>query len=673
MQEQKIRLLLVEDDKVDQMAFERLVKNQNLPYDYMIAGSVAQAREILSSDPSHFDLIVSDYVLGDGTSFELFSLYSGTPFIVTTGSGDEDVAVKAMKLGASDYIIKDPDGNYLKILPVTVDLALKRKQNEDQLQRYHEHLEKMVADRTAKLQESETKFRLLADYTYDWESWKGPEGECLYISPSCERITGYPPAEFKTNPQLLFDLVNAADKEAVLLHYADSANKVIPPHVMEFSITARNGEERWIEHRCCAVFDEHGQFAGRRSNNRDITERKKAEQARFQLEIQLRQKYKMEAMGVMAGGMAHNFNNNLSIILGNIELTKMKLSSASELGGYLDNAKIAVLRSRDLIKQIMSYSRQSEQDKTSLNLSLLVDETLQLLRATIPTTINLQQQSNDDSHNLTIIADPSQLQESLINLCNNAMHAMDETGILSVDLTTEMLQKEDIPVQYDAQPGTYAKLSVSDTGCGMNLVTIDKIFDLFYTTKSVDQGTGVGLSTVQGIVKDHGGLIKVRSALGKGTTFDLYFPVIEPGEKTDKSSENDERPEGSEHILFVDDDEMLAKLGQTMLTEMGYQVTMMTESQDALKLFAANADSFQLVITDQTMPGLTGKELIQELKKIRPNMRTIICTGFSSKVDEVEASRLGADAFLMKPLDLPQLLQVVRRVLDGGRDGLLQA
>ncbi|MDA3902436.1 MAG: transporter substrate-binding domain-containing protein [Desulfuromusa sp.] len=403
------------------------------------------------------------------------------------------------------------------------------------------------------------------------------------------------------------------------------------------------------------------------SITRDITARKKIEQERLDLETQLRQKYKMDSIGVMAGGMAHNFNNNLSIILGNIELSKMKMPSNLEIDSYLSNAKIAVLRSRDLIQQILTYSRQNSKDKTSIQLPLIIDETLQLLRSTMPTTMNLQQRISSNSYDLTINADSSQIQECLINLCNNAMHAMEEEGDLTIALDSVELQKQDIPVQYKSQPGHYAKLSVQDTGSGMSAETIDKIFDLFFTTKPVDEGTGVGLSSVQGIVTQHGGLIKVNSRLGEGTTFELYFPVTEQTQPTETISVNEDMPGGTEHILFVDDDPMLVSLGEEMLKIKGYTVTTMTDSTEALKLFTADPAQFDLVITDQTMPDLTGKELIQKLKEIRSDIPTIICTGFSSKVDEDNAEELGASAFLMKPLDIQKLLQTVRRILDGDK------
>ncbi|MDA3902085.1 MAG: PAS domain S-box protein [Desulfuromusa sp.] len=531
------------------------------------------------------------------------------------------------------------------------------------LMNLHDLTQARLAEQT--LRESEQKFRLLADYNYDWEYWLNPEGDYIYVSPSCERITGYSADDFIANPRLLFDLISPDYAETVRQHYADENIKKTPLYSMEFSIRTKAGEERWLEHHCSPVFDEQGNYAGRRGNNRDITVRKKTEQERLDLENQLRQKYKMDSLGVMAGGMAHNFNNNLSIILGNVELSKMKMPPNPEIDGYLSNAKIAVLRARDLIQQILTYSRQGIKDKTSIQLPLIIDETLQLLRSTMPTTMNLQQKISSGSHDLTINADSSQIQECLINLCNNAVHAMEEEGDLTIALDSVELQKYDIPTQYESRAGHYAKLSVQDNGSGMSAETVDKIFDLFFTTKPVDKGTGVGLSTVQGIVTQHGGLIKVHSHVGEGTTFELYFPVIDQTQTHETISVNEDLPKGTELILYVDDDEMLASLGEKLLTEMGYQVCVMTESPEALKMFTANAEHFDLVITDQTMPQLSGKDLIKELKKVKPDIPTILCTGFSSKIDDKNSAELGINAFLMKPLELVQLAQTVRRVLDG--------
>jgi len=398
---------------------------------------------------------------------------------------------------------------------------------------------------------------------------------------------------------------------------------------------------------------------------RDMTERKKAEQNRLDLEAQLRQKYKMEAVGVMAGGMAHNFNNNLSIILGSLELAKRKLPMEARIGNYLDQAKTAALRSRDLIVQIMTYSRKEQQQVELVQLSRLIDEVLDLLKSTIPSSVYMQERIDPDSAQAYIRANASQIQEILLNLCNNAVHAMGEKGRLTVGLKIVELKQEQIPAHYACMPGSYLCLSVQDTGCGMTTETLDKIFDPFFTTKEMHEGTGMGLSSVQGIIEQLRGMIKVESHVGQGTTFDLYFPVSkETSEGNPSLMLADSLPRGSEHILLVDDYETVLGITQEMLKEMGYQVTFMTDSLAAYKLFATAADSFQLLITDQTMPGLTGKELIQKVKKIRPDIPTILCTGYSSKVEEGNTKEFGIDAFLMKPLDMQKLLQTVRRVLD---------
>ena len=384
---------------------------------------------------------------------------------------------------------------------------------------------------------------------------------------------------------------------------------------------------------------------------------------KLEAEKQLHQKRKMEAVGYMAGGMAHNFNNNLGIILGNIELAQFNIHDP-KTQELLKNAKTAIHRSRDLVKQIITYSRKGIQDKFSMRLLDIIDETITLLSSTLPTTINLQKSISPACNSAFIHADATQIQEILVNLCNNAVQAMNERGELKISLETVELSQKDIPGQYDEEPGCYAKMTVQDTGCGISAEILDKIFDPFFTTKEEYEGAGIGLATVQGIIVQHGGIIKVDSVPGQGTTFTLYFPIVSM--ETDKlKNEDSSLPRGTERILFVDDDEMLACLGEQLLTQHGYQVTKTSESSDALMLFSANADRFNVVLTDQTMPNLTGEELIQEVKKISPDMPTILCTGYSSKIDENKAKELGINAFLMKPLDLPILLQTVRRVLDG--------
>jgi len=385
---------------------------------------------------------------------------------------------------------------------------------------------------------------------------------------------------------------------------------------------------------------------------------------RLATEAQLRQKHKMEAVGFMAGGMAHNFNNNLSIILGNVELSQIKQPPGSEVIQLLENAKIAVRRSRDLVQKIITYSRKGITHKAPIQLTTIIDDTLDLFNSTLPTTGTVEKSYSPDSSTLLVNADASQIQEVLINLCNNSVQAMDEEGKLMISLEPVDLEQKNIPAQYDCLAGHYAKLSIEDNGHGMPAEMLDHIFDPFYSTKEEYEGAGMGLSTVQGVVAQHGGLIKVSSVLNRGTKFNLYFPIIEQTTVEEPTSENTRILKGTERILFVDDEEMLATLGERLLSGIGYQVSMMTDSTEALKMFTANADRFDLVITDQTMPNLTGKGLIAEIKKVRADIPTILCTGYSSKIDEDEAAKLGISAFMMKPLDLPVLSQTIRKVLD---------
>jgi PAS domain S-box-containing protein len=428
---------------------------------------------------------------------------------------------------------------------------------------------------------------------------------------------------------------------------------------VQYKIRHKDGHFLDIAFRGCVGYNPDGSFRQTYCIFDDISE--KLEQER-----QLRQKSKMEAVGVMAGGMAHNFNNNLSIILGNLELIRMKHPTNPEIHKRLEDTQTAALRSRDLIRNIMLYSRQGELgEMVPLKLTPLIAETMQLLGPTIPTSITIEQLNTcQNRQDLAVYANASQLQECLINLCNNSVHAMNEKGTITVSIETEELSQKDIPLQYDAQPGSYAKVSVTDTGCGIPPDAVERVFDLFYTTKPDNEGSGIGLSTVMGIIKKHGGLIRVQSIEGQGTTFAMYLPIIEQIDSSVEKKPNQTVPGGSEQILLVDDDPQVAELVKKMLLSHGYTVFLMTDSQDASMFFSENADHIDLVITDQTMPKLTGLELCAEVKKVSPDMPIILCTGYSSKVDVFAIEEFHVSALLLKPFDVDALLQTVRRVLD---------
>jgi len=436
------------------------------------------------------------------------------------------------------------------------------------------------------------------------------------------------------------------------------------PYDIELKLELSPDNVKWVHALCEPEPCPESKKYFLRGTIQDITEGRRAEQERQELEVCLHQKSKMEAIGVLAGGMAHNFNNNLAIILGNLELTKAHLPPQSEIEDYLDYMKIATMRSRDLVKKIMTYSRISPPSQKPLQLAGLLNESVSLLNSTTPSSVILKQKIHFDCSQSFILADAHQIQECLLNLSNNAVHAMDEQGVLTLELSRVKLQKNDIPTRYDYLPGEYLCLSVQDTGCGIPSDIQDKIFDPFFTTKELYEGTGLGLSTVQGIVENHHGFITVLGEEGKGATFKLFFPIVDNPQHADVSTEEIELKKGSERVLYVDDDKMISALNERQLSELGYQVTVLTNSVDAMKLFSENAESFDLIISDQTMPGMTGVELIQEIKKIRHDIPTILCTGYSSKVDERKAKQLGVSAFLLKPIEFKELSQVIRTVLD---------
>jgi PAS domain S-box-containing protein len=398
------------------------------------------------------------------------------------------------------------------------------------------------------------------------------------------------------------------------------------------------------------------------SITRDITDLKKAERDKEELETQLRQVYKMEAIGTMAGGIAHDFNNILTIILGNADLARHAAGEVSgPLSDYLKQIQSASVRAKEMVRQILTFSRRTQQDLRVIKPHMVFSEAFKLLRSTIPTSVEMQLELSPECP--AILADTTQLNQLLMNLCTNAVDAMDEKGQLRITLNKITLDKNNTRHRDDLAPGPYVLLSVTDTGKGMTRDVQERIFDPFFTTKKVGSGTGMGLSVVHGVVESHGGMIQVKSMPGRGTTVHVYFPAAAEA-REQASNKEPGRKKGNEHILFVDDEERLAELAGEILELHGYQVTIRTSSTEALETFSASPESFDLVITDQTMPKMTGAELSAALLKIMPDLPVILCTGYSSKISAATARKIGIADFSMKPFDMEQLVRTVRTVLD---------
>ncbi|MGW8301890.1 MAG: hybrid sensor histidine kinase/response regulator [Desulfobacterales bacterium] len=395
---------------------------------------------------------------------------------------------------------------------------------------------------------------------------------------------------------------------------------------------------------------------------RDISDLKSAQKEREQLKTQLIQAQKMEAIGTLAGGIAHDFNNILGAIIGYSEMALYDTKKDSMEHYNIEQVLSAGHRAKDLVKQILAFSRKSEQDKNIISLATIVAEALKLLRASLPTTIEIRQ--NIEPNLDAIFADPTQMHQVVMNLCTNSAHAMGDTsGILKIELRNVDLNVKKAAKYPELNPGPYVKLSISDTGHGMDSETLERIFDPYFTTKAQDKGTGMGLAVVHGIIKGHGGVIQVQSKPGKGTRFDIFFPVMER-QMESETAELKALPTGNEHILFIDDEETLIDLGKSMLKKLGYRVETRTRPDEALEIFGAAPHKFDLIISDMTMPGMTGDSLASELMKIRPDIPIIICTGYSEKIDEQRAKGLGIKGLMMKPFTIRSLSKTVRDALD---------
>jgi signal transduction histidine kinase len=393
-------------------------------------------------------------------------------------------------------------------------------------------------------------------------------------------------------------------------------------------------------------------------------ERKRAEERMRALEERLRHSQKMEAIGTLAGGIAHDFNNILSGLLGYAELARLETSLGSRINRNLEELLRVGARAKDLVKQILAFSRRTFQEKKPIHVEPLVQEAVKLLRSSLPTTIEIRLDIKEDSG--IIDADPTQIHQVLLNLCTNSYHAMEETGgLLTIGLSPIHLDAYAAGQHPDLQQGPYVRLTVSDTGVGMAPEILERVFDPYFTTKEAGKGTGLGLAVVHGIVHSHGGAIKVYSEPGKGTTFHVYFPRVETSfEGTSLGLTEEPVPLGrGEHILLIDDEPALVEIGKQMLEHLGYQVTVRTSSVEALGLFSSQPSRFDLVITDMTMAHMTGEKLAEEMLRIRPNLPIILCTGFSEHISEAKAKALGIREFLMKPLTLKDLARAVRRNL----------
>jgi PAS domain S-box-containing protein len=534
--------------------------------------------------------------------------------------------------------IRDDAGKAVGILGVSRDIT-ERKQMEEALRH------------------SEERFRQLSAATFEGI---GISKQAVFVdgNPQLAAMLGYDLAELIGKPVMDF--------------VAPESQALVMDHIR------RGSEERYehfVRRKDGSIFpiEAHGRTmpwkggTARVTALRDITERKRAEEEREELQFQLLQAQKMEAIGTLAGGIAHDFNNILASILGYAELSALDIPEDSPAKHNLQQSIKSAHRAKDLVRQILSFSRQSVQERKPLDIRPIVQEGLKFLRSSLPSTIEIRREMEEGLG--MIEADPTQVYQVLMNLCTNAAHAMEERGGL-LEVSLKKMEVEGvIPGSVSGiEPGAYVRLRVRDTGKGIAPEVLKRIFDPYFTTKEAGKGTGLGLAVVHGIVKGYGGGVAVVSEVGKGSTFDVYFPRVEEGSLGMTAENGESLPFGRrERVLFVDDEQAILEVGQNILAYLGYEVVVRRSSLEALELFRADPEGFDIVVTDMTMPHLTGDKLAGELLKIRPEIPIILCTGFSESITAEGAKVLGVREFAMKPLAMKDLAKTIRRVLDSRR------
>ncbi len=524
-----------------------------------------------------------------------------------------------------------------------------------EFQELAESANRMVQDRLrieGEVRKNEEKYRTLIETTDTGFVIVDQEGNVLDANQEYVRLTGYAaledilgrrviewtaPYDQERNAEEVRNCFTTGFVRHLGIDYISPSGKITPIDINASLITT--GEQVEI----LAII-------------RDMTERKR-------LEGQLRHAQKMEAIGTLAGGIAHDFNNILAAIFGYAEMAKRGLPEGHRARKDLAQVLQASGRAKELVQQILTFGRKAEQEQKPVLVQSLAKEALKLMRASMPSSITISQHIDPECG--AILADPIQLHQVLVNLCTNAFHAMeDEGGELSVDLAMVDLDAMDLRHEEQMEPGQYVCLSVKDTGHGLAPEMRERIFEPYFSTKEMGKGFGMGLAVVHGIVKSHGGMIEVESFPGKGTVFQVFFPLAQARAREEEGEEEPELPRGNERILLVDDEPELVKMEKAMLVELGYTVTGTASSKEALALFQAEPQGFDLLLTDQTMPGLSGLELIEQVLALRNDLPVVLCTGYSAQVDEDAARKKGVSRFIMKPLTMLALAEVVRKALD---------
>ncbi len=507
--------------------------------------------------------------------------------------------------------------------------------------------------------ESEERYRLLIENAPDAIITFDAQGCFSSINPFCETFTGWRREEWLGKP--FTPLVHPEDLNRAQTSFDDTLHGRKTP-MTELRVKNKSGEFIWMEF-ILTPQTRHDKVDGVLAIGRDISARHHAARAQEALELQLRRAQKMEAIGRLAGGIAHDFNNFLAIIMANCGLARMDVIGSHPVADRLEQIDRASLRAAALVQQILTFSNNREQERTVMNLKPSLKEAAKMLRSTLPPSVEIRSQFDSDCP--CVLADAGQIQQVILNLATNSGHAMKEKGgVLDISLNAIQVDEEIASRNPDLHPGPYLLLTVSDSGHGMDAATLERIFEPFFTTKPQGEGSGLGLSVVHGIVKSHEGAINVYSEVGRGTSFNIYLPEAKGSEPAQTERFSRSFPRGSgEHILFVDDEPGLIDIGKRMLERLGYKVTTANSGGAALELIRTKSKTFDCIITDFTMPDMSGIALARETRVLIPAMPIILMSGYCGVLTAEALRAQGIQELILKPFTPQALAEALRRVL----------
>ncbi len=669
-------ILIVDDTRENHNSVEQLLKK--ISCDITRVENIHEAETVLNQ--RDFSLAVLNIQSLGATGYSLAeSLRSkekskNLPIIILSDIQSEDlIRFKGFDKGSVDFL---PRPYHPDILLGKVKLFLQMEVQNAQLIQYKarlneadDYLQAKRLERTAKLEEtiktlrSEIKKRKLAerDMLQAKKEWQEIFEAISHMTMIVNKHYTITAANRATQEHLGMPLENILGRKCYeIFHHSDQPSHICPAsqillqddRQVKVSEVEISGKTYIIS--CTPVYNDAGELDKIIHIATDISKQK-------QLQKELIQSHKMEAIGSLAGGIAHDFNNILSAVLGYTELSLGSVEKGSELEEDLLQVHAAGIRAKDLVKQILNFARKSDEGPQAVRLDIVAKEAVKFLRSTLPTTIEIKQAITSTS---TIMANPIKIHQLIMNLCTNAAHAMSDSGILGISLKDVVLEKKDLPAWQNLPPGEYQKLEISDTGSGIHPDIIDKIFLPYFTTKGIHEGTGIGLSMAQNIVKEYEGAISVVSEPGQGAHFTVLLPIKDSNEEKEHVEELQISAPGKECILVVDDEPAICKLVARILEGNGYKVKFESNSEAAYALFANQPEIFDLVITDLTMPKIPGDILTQKIKALRKDIPVILATGYSKKISDQQADGLGVKDLIIKPYEKKSLLEAVRKALE---------